>query len=492
MCGLSGGMAKTFLSLNEQEVVRKLFILSQFRGEHSSGFFDYTKLLNTNNSSNAPSNNKKKKKDLPKRETHPVLYWKHGGNPGYHYYEVFPELMEGRWKENNCKVISCHTRHATRGVISDDNAHPFCHGNILGMHNGTIFGTFKGSNDHDTDSEALYKRISEEGLEKALKDTYKESSSMAYALVYMETDTKKMHFIRNSQRPLHYVKNDSVMFWASTAIDLVYSIPNLKDLFPEGIKEFETNKLYVVDASKTSLEFEEVKEVKPFFQGSTYHGAARAGVWKNTPYGSERYGEYWRGNQVTPIKPPDYLAEKYITEAHRGNYERNYKNKPLDEWAAYGTFIKKDNNTKFVDIFDKYFNEYTFIMWTLWKEDHPQEWSKAWSEHYDKTKNYETSTTNPDTKYPIGLNRDKLVSEARFIELTKDGCAYCSDTLLPEDCSVIFWDDEKTPLCFNCQSLAVSNPNETVNRCISHSKELEAHFLALAGKGKTNLPVTVN
>lgn len=107
-----------------------------------------------------------------------------------------------------------HTRSPTQGGVSDLNAHPFDHPNVIGVHNGNINGGLDDRNKFSVDSDCLYHNISTKGLSKALEDLHFDS---AYALVYYDKLNNSLEFVRNDRRPLFLMEtNDgSTLFWSS-------------------------------------------------------------------------------------------------------------------------------------------------------------------------------------------------------------------------------------------------------------------------------------
>jgi hypothetical protein len=96
-----------------------------------------------------------------------------------------------------------HNRKATKGDITDENAHPFIVGeNIVLVHNGTMWGDHKQHANVDVDSHAIAHLIHEkEDIAEALGQFHG-----AYALIWYDFAAGKLHFIRNSQRPLWWVE----------------------------------------------------------------------------------------------------------------------------------------------------------------------------------------------------------------------------------------------------------------------------------------------
>ena len=60
-----------------------------------------------------------------------------------------------------------HNRAATKGLVNDDNAHPFQHDDVIGVHNGTLRTTYQlpNSSKFTVDSDNLYYAMTQEGID---------------------------------------------------------------------------------------------------------------------------------------------------------------------------------------------------------------------------------------------------------------------------------------------------------------------------------------
>ncbi len=98
-------------------------------------------------------------------------------------------------------VLLGHNRSMTRGTVKWRNAHPFVFDNTIGMHNGTLMNTSKLKDAHkfDTDSEAIFWNIDQQGVEKTIP-----LLDGAYTLVWYDVRAHAVNMIRNEQRPLYY------------------------------------------------------------------------------------------------------------------------------------------------------------------------------------------------------------------------------------------------------------------------------------------------
>lgn len=114
------------------------------------------------------------------------------------------------------KVLIGHNRWATMGKVNSTNAHPFQHGLITGVHNGTLKNQslLPDYKDFEVDSDNIYHAISEVGIFDTVERLHG-----AYALVYFDEADKTINFVRNDERPLYVcnVKERNVLLFASEA-----------------------------------------------------------------------------------------------------------------------------------------------------------------------------------------------------------------------------------------------------------------------------------
>lgn len=92
-----------------------------------------------------------------------------------------------------------HNRHATKGGINQKNAHPFHHGHIVGVHNGSLHNhhTLDEGYKFDVDSEALFYHMMKNGAEDTIKRV-----RGAFCLVWYDSEDETLSIIRNSERPM--------------------------------------------------------------------------------------------------------------------------------------------------------------------------------------------------------------------------------------------------------------------------------------------------
>lgn len=194
MCGIFGIYSTNFLDQDEKEMFASLGVFSTPRGKDATGFLAVETTSYT-----------------PKGQTRPNVFYalrKAAVQP----YEFFNDPNNKREVLGRNNALVGHNRHATIGNKDEDTAHPFEHGDIIGVHNGTIRNYAQ--KEDFSDSDRLYKKIDEVGLKAAMNELPYDS---AYALVWWNVDENAFYFFRNDQRPIVYVlsKDGKKIMWAS-------------------------------------------------------------------------------------------------------------------------------------------------------------------------------------------------------------------------------------------------------------------------------------
>lgn len=187
MCGIVGlitGFSNGF-SNDETKVFRDMLLIDTLRGFDSTGVFgvDY----NGN-----------------------VEVLKEASN-GAAFIQTFDYKAFDSWLCQRGMYAVGHNRAATRGSITDKNAHPFViEDNIVLVQNGTYKGDHSHHKATEVDTEAVAHVIHDEpDLEKALQKI-----DAAYALVWYNVKDKTLNIIRNEERPMYiaYTKQNAIVF----------------------------------------------------------------------------------------------------------------------------------------------------------------------------------------------------------------------------------------------------------------------------------------
>ena len=119
---------------------------------------------------------------------------------------------------SDAKFVVGHNRAATLGSIDTEHTHPFNHGSVLGVHNGTVHGWDKLGLTDDAlmDSDAIIKALGEADPDpEAVDEVLKKISTGAYALVWHDDRVDELRIVRNSQRPMFIVSTDRAVWFGS-------------------------------------------------------------------------------------------------------------------------------------------------------------------------------------------------------------------------------------------------------------------------------------
>lgn len=178
-----------------------------------------------------------------------------------------------------------HNRKATRGSITDQNAHPFNINNELFLvHNGTMSSDHKKFADVDVDSHAIAHLIHEKGAEEALSSFYG-----AYALIWYDMRNATVNMIRNSQRPLYWMETANSWMWCSEKSMLNFVAERTKLIIKEEPTELPEDVLQTYTLTRTGWDVDSKKltvRTPSFFPPTTHQPPG--GTYTGDAYASRR------------------------------------------------------------------------------------------------------------------------------------------------------------------------------------------------------------
>src|SRR5690606_33152885 len=99
---------------------------------------------------------------------------KHIGPPEYLFSVDNAFNERGIYNGTAGKVFIGHNRAATKGKVTNENAHPFLHDGVVGAHNGTLtsVSTLVDGDKFDVDSEAIFYNLSMFDAKDVIKDVW--------------------------------------------------------------------------------------------------------------------------------------------------------------------------------------------------------------------------------------------------------------------------------------------------------------------------------
>ena len=230
MCGIVGVMG--VLSIPEEKAFKDLLHLDQLRGKHSTG------VVAVDNTGGVTT---------LKEAINAVIFLQ---------WKPFTSLMT---KVN--RILIGHNRYATAGAINSVNAHPFTHGGVHGVHNGTLKNQSLLPNHkaYEVDSDNIYHAIETLGVKATVGKLHG-----AYALVWYDEDKATLNFLRNADRSLYYATTDcGDVFWASERGMLITALD--RNGFTYTIREVKENLHYSFEVDKAGkVSKPRLSEVKPY------------------------------------------------------------------------------------------------------------------------------------------------------------------------------------------------------------------------------------
>lgn len=324
LCGivLAGGN----LGSSDLEVFNQLLYCDVFRGQHSTGVF--CKRLNEENVL------------IHKKAVPSFVYLLDDEyksmSTGLTNYVVAPSWMVG------------HNRHATKGAVNDQNAHPFQHGKITLVHNGTLTDTshLPDHNKFIVDSENICYSIDKIGAEETIQKL-----DGAFTLIWHDANDDTLHIIRNDERPFHLARVGTEWFGASEEDMLMWILKRNRMTKSRIAEHFEckvgTEYIFDVKGGRKMTLVEQKEHKLPVFTVASRWGGYYSQNWQD--YRGENYAN--KSNANAGNKRDNPYENDAASQARRNQAIKEQNQIAIDR----GLDIRRDQKLEFIPhTFEKY------------------------------------------------------------------------------------------------------------------------------------------
>lgn len=365
-------------------------------------------------------------------------------------------------KTSDYAFLIGHNRYATKGAVNAVNAHPFFHGDIIGVHNGSLesYHRLPMSNQFDVDSDALIHSIDDKGIRWTLDQV-----RGSYALVWYDIAKEELYVLKNDKRPLAmgFVKGEDTILIASEDKMLEW-IADRNYLELDSTLPFASETLYTFKKDKVK---EFTMEDFPLPKYQTYQATQKKEYTHSRPSTSStkskrealtesilsKYG--LKPKQEIELLPVEFTA--YSTSSNTGWMEGIMTHDPF-------LTVQIHNISKLE--YDRYTDK-TFLGTTISgvREDKGGDHVIVGSVHGMTVGEFlspekEEKKSSNILRLPKRPSKDEeevtvkgprgFITLKYFDELTRRGCASCTGNVLAKDHLDILWTNDNQPLCKNC------------------------------------------
>ena len=236
MCGINGIIAKHVNGFYRPhaDIFTHMVRMGSIRGDDSTGVFGITAAGNV---------------DILKGDCDGYIFTR-----SKNYYKFDLKIPR------KYRIVFSHNRAATKGDITAHNAHPFHEGNIVLVHNGTIFNSEALNKEAEVDSHAICHALNDHNAVDALGKI-----NGAFALAWYNKKDHVLNLARNLARPLWLIETDDMWFvcsepglplWLLSRQSAQTKPKSIREIPPEKILSFDLNAL---SKDPTEIAYEDYK-----------------------------------------------------------------------------------------------------------------------------------------------------------------------------------------------------------------------------------------
>ncbi len=462
MCGIVAVVGK--IGANEERAFKMLLEIDTIRGPHSTGVLSVTRTGSTEISKSV-------------------------GTP-WDLYDS--KRFESMFNSRTHSVLLGHNRYATRGSVTSKNAHPFEHGDIIGVHNGTLTqqSLLEDHRKFDVDSDNLYYHMNIYGVD----DTVNKLDG-AFALAWYDKADGSFNMTRNTERPLSYTLSEDGLtcFVASEAwmLSVVLSKHTIKHGDIINIKPGEFHYFNVTtetaqkDMKPIQIYWRDLEQYKkkvyqaPAYTGST--GTNGTGNGKGTTTTTNTGGTVTsiedarnKKNAIGPLGVLSDYTGQYVdvsavckVKGGHGRHKYTYIKCETDDDNGVKVRVYCTDNTKLMNMlmnsknlfrvkisgFNTYGNQgFLCVQQGSITEIHNTAERKGEEKEESKESDL-LALPNPDVHYSdanyIGHNGRALTYD-QFRYAVRNGCCCCADPMEMKDKDKIEWVTPEEYVCVGC------------------------------------------
>ena len=244
MCGIVGVVSKHTNGLSNPEIdmFENMLFVDTMRGWDSTGVFGVDHLGNVG---------------IAKAAMH---------GPDFICTDEFKVFKRAAVKDG--VFVVGHNRAATRGSVTDDNAHPFyVDDKVVLVQNGSWKGSHKHIKDVEVDSHAIAHLLADNAdVEDAMKQV-----NAAYALVWYNVETEELCLLRNHERPLYIAEfmHSGFMFASEVETIMYAAAKSNSPKFKKDPYQLPVNTLMTVKFTRQGAEVT-TKEINPYPKSNVF------------------------------------------------------------------------------------------------------------------------------------------------------------------------------------------------------------------------------